>query len=372
MPQNINLFDYISAKEIAAYIMKNPDNQIPYFGETIFPSEKGLGTDIAWLKGSRGLPIAIQPSNYDAKARLREKEGFEKVQTEMAFFREGMRIGEKDRQQLNMLLANPQSQMAMPIIRQIFDEAARLVEGVRVQAEIMRMQLLTTGKVNVVSADKRAAYLKDYGQANLYACASTRDIWGADKANADPVQDINDMLDDMELKRGERPTRLVMNKNTWLNMVRCPKLHGMMFPDDSASRMYVPDSKKQSFIEEATNVKIFVYHKKVANLDNTTGLADSTPVQLIPDGVVCVLPAGTVGKTRFGTTPEESDLMGGNAPQAQVSMVNNATVTTTKEVHPVNVFTIVSAVMMPTFEGIDDCAIFNASKKGSDGVKSPA
>lgn len=368
MEGNKNLFDFINAKEIASYVLEDPNNKIPYFAETLFPAEKGLGTDISWLKGSRGLPIAIQPSNYDAKARLREKEGFDRVQTEMAFFREGMRIGEKDRQQLNMLLANPQSQMAMPIIRSIFDEVSRLVEGVRVQAEIMRCQLLTTGKVKVTSADGRAQYVKDYGQANLYGVHKDRVQWGETATNADPVQDILDMLDDMELKRGTRPTRLVMNRNTWLKMVRCPKLHAMMYPDDSATHLYVPDNRKQSFIEECTGVSIYVYHKKVANLDNGTGLADSTPVQLIPDNIIAVLPGGAIGKTRYGTTPEESDLMGGNAPQAQVALVNNATVTTTKEVHPVNVFTIVSTVMMPTFESIDDCAIIDISKKGSTGV----
>lgn len=363
----MNLFDYISAKEIAAYVQQDPSNKIPFFAETLFPAEKGLGTDIAWLKGSKGLPIAIQPSNYDAKARLRDKEGFERVQTEMAFFREAMRIGEKDRQQLNMLLANPQSQMAMPIIRQIFDEVARLVEGVRVQAEIMRCQLLVSGKVNVVSADGRAMYVKDYGQENLYAPHQNRAVWGEESAAADPIRDILDMLDDMELKTGERPSRLVMNRNTWLKMVRCPKIHSMMYPDDSAKNFYVSDDRKAAFIEENTNTSIFVYHKKVANLDQSTGLA-GTAVQLIPDDKIAVLPSGTVGKTRYGTTPEESDLMGGNAPQAQVALVNNATVTTTKEVHPVNVFTVVSCVMMPTFEGIDNCAIFDNSKVGSDGV----
>ena len=100
---NINLFDFINAKEIAAFVTEKPENKIPYFGETLFPAQKQLGTDISWLKGSNGLPVAIQPSNYDAKARMREKEGFDRVATEMAFFRDAMRIGEKDRQQINLL-----------------------------------------------------------------------------------------------------------------------------------------------------------------------------------------------------------------------------------------------------------------------------
>ena len=90
----MNLFDYINAKEIAAYVKENPANKEPYFAETLFPAKTQLGTDISWLKGSNGLPVALQPSEYDVKARMREKEGFEAVATEMAFFREAMRIGE--------------------------------------------------------------------------------------------------------------------------------------------------------------------------------------------------------------------------------------------------------------------------------------
>ena len=119
------------------------------------------------------------------------------------------------------------------------------------------------------------------------------------------------------------------------------------------------------FIEDVTGCTIYVYSKKVAQLDQTTGLASTTPVQLIPDGKVVILPSGTLGKTRYGTTPEESDLMTGS--DAQVAIVNNGTaVTTYKEPHPVNVVTIVSAVMIPSFEAIDDCAVANIAAKGSE------
>lgn len=367
MPKQLNIFDYINSREIAAYVTSKPENAIPYFGETIFPAEKQLGTDISWLKGANGLPIAIQPSNYDAKARLREKTGFEGVSTEMAFFREAMRIGEKDRQQLNLLLSQPESTMALPIIKNIYNEAGRLVEGVRVQAEIMRMQLLTTGKIDITSADGRAKYTYDYGQTHLFKCKKGQAAWGEANDTADPVRDIIAWCDYMEEERGSRPTRLVMNRNTFLNMVRSPKVHKMMYPNDSALNYFVSDDQAKSFIETTTGCAIFVYSKKVSNLDHATGLAAATPVQLIPDGKVVILPNGAVGKTRYGTTPEESDLMSGT--DAQVSIVNQGTaVTTYKEKHPVNVVTIVSAVMIPSFEGIDDCAVADVTAVSTDAV----
>ena len=351
---NINLFDYLNANEIAAYVTENPSNAEPYLAETLFPAKKQLGTDISWLKGSKGLPIALQPSNYDAKARLREKEGFEAVATDMAFFREAMRIGEKDRQQLNMLIQHPQSQIAMPIITRIFDEAGRLVEGVRVQAEIMRMQLLTTGKIDVTSADGRAKYVYDYGQQNKFKCGTGRAAWG--QANADPVRDIIEWCDAMEEKRGVRPSRAIMNRDTFLKMYRSPQVHAMMYPDDSAQNKFISEAEIKAFVESVTGVTIAIYSKKVAKLDHATGLAAAEAVKLMPDDVVVLLPAGNLGNTYYGTTPEESDLMTGT--DATVAIVNGGTaITTYKEPHPVQVVTVVSCVMIPSFEAIDDVAV---------------
>ena len=361
-----NLFDYINSKDIAAYVTEKPENQIPYFAETLFPAKKQLGTDISWLKGANGLPVAIQPSEYDVKARLREKTGFEGVATEMAFFRESTRIGEKDRQQLNLLLNNPESQMAMPIIRNIFDEVARLVEGVRVQGEYMRCQLLTGGKIDVASADGRVKYVYDYGQQNLFKCKKGHAAWGEANEAADPVRDINAWCDYMEVLRGIRPTRLVMNRNTFLDMIHSPKVHKMMYPDDSALNYYVTDAKAKSFIEEATGCAIFIYAKKITTLSHDTGIATGDVVNLIPDGKVVILPPrASLGSTWYGTTPEESDLMTGS--DAQVSIVNNGTaITTYKETHPVQVVTVVSSVMIPSFETIDDCAVADVTQVSTD------
>lgn len=363
-----NLFDYINSEDIAAYVTEKPENKIPYFAETLFPAQKQLGTDISWLKGANGLPVAIQPSEYDVKARLREKTGFEGVATEMAFFREATRIGEKERQQLNMLMNNPEQQLAMPIIRNIFDDVARLVEGVRVQSEYMRCQLLTSGKIDVTSADSRVRYTYDYGQQNLFKCKKGNAAWSKDSADANPVYDIIAWCDYMETLRGIRPTRLVMNRTTFLNMVHCPALHGMMYPDDSAQNYYVSEAKAKSFIEEVTGCTIFVYAKKITTLSHDTGIATNEVVNLIPDGKVVILPPrASLGSTWYGTTPEESDLLTGT--DAQVSIVNNGTaITTYKEKHPVQVVTIVSSVMIPSFETIDDCAVADVTQVSSDGT----
>lgn len=356
-----NIFDYVNAKEMAVYIQKIVDNAVPFFGATLFPNSKQLGTDISWLKGKDGLPVAIQPSNYDAKARLREHSGFEKLSTEMAFFREGTRIGEKDRQKLNMLMNNPANTLALPILKNIFDDVAKLVEGVEVQAEIMRMSLLQEGKIDVTSADGRATWKYDYGYAEEQKVKASV-VW-SNTTTADPVRDIIKWLDDAELRTGIRPTRAVMNRNTFLTMIACDKLHFMINPNDASKKAFYSEQDLLRAVEQFTGVKFAIYSKRVGTLDHATGLPSaSSNIQLIKDNLIVFLPAGTVGKTVYGTTPEESDLMNGGT-DAQTALVNgNIAVTTVKEPHPVNVYTIVSAVLIPSYEGIDNVVVADISR----------
>lgn len=360
-----NIFDYVNATEIAAYIENLPTNQVPIFGNRLFPQRKLVGTDISWLKGRDGIPVAITPSNYDAKATLRERTGFGKMETEMAFFREAMRIGEKDRQEINKLLNHPNSNIALPIIRNIFDDINKLVEGVDVQAEYMRMQLLQYGKFEVTNMDKSARYKYDYNMSDEHQIKVTTP-W-ADFANSTPVADIVAACDKIEEDTGERPTRGVMNRTTFLEMIASHSIKKDLMVGVSGSwdNLYMSEDEARQYIERKTGVKIYVYSKKIGVLDEATltpNMDSSTFVKLIDDHKVCLFPEGPLGNTWYGTTPEESDLMTG-ASSAQVSIVNGGTaITTYKEIHPVNVNTVVSAVLIPSFERINTVAVLTTAE----------
>ena len=96
----MDLREVFTPAAIAANWIEVASNQIPYLGATLFPARKKAGLDLSWLKGSRGLPVSLMPSAFDAKATFRDRIGFEKLETEMPFFREGYKIKEKDRQEM--------------------------------------------------------------------------------------------------------------------------------------------------------------------------------------------------------------------------------------------------------------------------------
>lgn len=359
----MNIYDYMNAGEIAAYIETLPSNSAQYVGAGLFPNRQQTGTDISWLRGGGGLPISIQPSNYDAKASLRERTGFGKQATEMAFFREATRIGEKDRQQLQLLLGQNLG-MAQPIITRLFDDVANLVNGVEAQAEYMRMQLLQHGRFTVQSYNAEAKYTYDYNMdaESQYTSAAP---WSA-HAESNPVADIVAALDDVENRTGVRPSRVLMNRETYNDMVASDSIKKalMIGVTGSWQDFMIMNSQAQQFIEQQAEVQIAVYSKKIAQFNDAN--LSPTPenvnqIKLIEDGKVVLLPAESVGSTWHGTTPEAFDLANGGT-DAQVNVLaNGPTIMTYKEPHPVNVVTVVSSVMIPSFEGIDYVGVLNVT-----------
>ena len=343
----LTIFDLINAKEIATYWLGTASERIPYLGETLFPAKKQLGLDLSWIKGSRGLPVALMPSEFDTPATLRDRIGVEKIETEMPFFREGMRIGEKERQELNKAAAAANADMIMPIINNIYDDAGALVAGAEVQAERMRMQLLSTGKISIMA--NRLAYDYDYQfDANhSETIADVGDKWSA-VDTAKPIEDIQRWQDVVEEDTGVRPTRAICTRKTWNYLLMNKSIKLDMNPA-GGQNVILTDSMLQQYLVAKLGLTVQVYNKKFS-------LA-GVPTLFYPDDKITLIPDSGLGNTYYGTTPEESDLMAGGT-DAQVQIVNTGVaITTIKEPHPVNVFTVVSAIMLPSFEQIDNIFI---------------
>lgn len=340
------IFDLVNASEIGAYWTEATENKIPYLGATLFPAERQLGLDLSWIKGSRGLPVALTPSAFDVKATLRDRIGVKKIETEMPFFREAMRIGEKDRQEINKLLAASNRATLEPILKRIFDDAANLIDGAEVQAERMRMQLLSTGKIKI-TAENRMSYDYDYKlpAAHKATIADAAEKWSA-VDTATPVQDIQEWQGKVEDDTGVRPTRAICTRKTWNYLLMNKSIRLDMDPIGGENRI-MTDAMLQQYLSTKLGLSVAVYNKRYH-----VALGGAS-YQFFPDEVFSLIPDGALGNTYFGTTPEESDLLSG-ATDAEVQIVNNGVaVTTIKEPHPVNVATIVSAICLPSFETID-------------------
>ncbi|MBS5952575.1 major capsid protein [Paraclostridium bifermentans] len=341
------IYDIVKAKEIGVYYNAMQKDRAPYLGETLFPMDKKLGLDLKWIKGSKGMPVALKSSGFDTKAELRDRIGFSDVQTEMPFFKEAMLVKESDRQELNKLIGNPSNQPYIDLItKNIFDDTTTLLEGALVQLERMRMQLLSEGKIAIMAKGiDGAAKPMDYDY-NLAPEQKVSSDWT--QPTADILGDITKWMDEAEDRTGSRPTRAICTRKTFSYIVKneaiLKAIKGIL------PEIAITTAKVQRYIQEELQLSIEIYSKKYKS---EAGVV----FNYFKDDVFTLLPEGNLGNTWLGTTPEESDLMSG-ATDAEVSIVNKGiAITTTKETDPVNVKTKVSLIGLPSFERADEIVI---------------
>lgn len=356
-----SIYDIFESKAIASYWTDvNANMTDPMIGTKYFPVSKQTGLSLAWIKGRNNLPVALQPAAFDTKAPLRDRIGVKELSTEMPFFREAMRIGEKDRQDIETLLAKGE-QFAQPTIMRIFDDVNNLVDGAMVQAERMRMSLLYGGKIGITATAENGrdiAYNYDYDvdgsweTNNNFELLTTSQWTVTNKATSQPINDLLDAVEKMAETKGVRPVEVLMNTTTFKGMIASESIAKAMNPLGATSMIVTRNTAKQ-FIENETGLTITLYDKMFKD-------EQGVDRKYFPDGYATLLPAYALGNTWYGTTPEEFDLMSGTA-NASVSVVNTGiAITTIKEPHPVNVQTVVSEIVLPSFERMDDIYVIKA------------
>lgn len=341
------IFDLVNPVEIGTYYVNNGSNKIPYLGATLFPPKKQLGLTLSWIKGSNGLPVALMPAVFDTKATIRDRIGVSKIETEMPFFKESMKINEKERQELNKAMMAANSDYILPVLQKIYDDASNLVQGAEVDCERMRMQLLSTGKIEITANGVAYDYDYKFKPAHMETLLGTAK-W-SDYVNSDPVEDIRRWQDTIEDETGVRPTNAVCTRKTWNYLMHNQKIK-LDVNLQNGQNIIFTDAMLKQYLSNKLGLLVAVYNKKYALQDGTSHL-------FYPDDTFTLFPDGNLGSTYYGTTPEESDLMTGNT-DAQVQVVNTGVaITTTKETDPVNVNTKVSMIAMPSFETIDQIFI---------------
>ena len=345
-----NVMDLVSAKALATYWNEIVSNRIPYLGESLFPAKKKMGLDLAWIKGYKGLPIALKPSHFDTKATVRDRIGVKKIETEMPFFREAMTIKERDRQELLRFRENDPQNLYSTIISEIFDDRAQLIEGALIQGERMRMQLLVTGGISIVANNVDYTYNYDVDgewTRNNYKALSGTSAW-SDTQNSTPLEDLRAMQQKIVDLTGVKPTRAIMTQKTFNYLLQNKSIRIALNPLANGLNL-VREAELKSLLVSELGLTVAVYDKKFKDESGATK-------NFYPDGYVTLLPGNTVGNTYYGTTPEEADLQSANFNGECNIVETGVAVTTINIPHPVNKETIVSEIVLPSFERMNEVA----------------
>lgn len=345
-----DIFELVSAKAIGEYVTTIEGGTDPLLGATLFPSKKIIGLDLKFVKGYKHAPIALRPSALGARAFVRDRIGGAVIQNELPFFREKMLINERLRQELARAKADVTDPYTASVIEQIFDDAKQLVDGAEVQSERLRMQLLFTGKIEIVASDKdgrQPRYAYDYDFDGKWAASNKTVITSAtakwsDATNSNPLADMQKVIEDAS-RKGVKLTKAIVSPTTWRHIVQNVNVKNMFRNPDGSQKIFSRDTAINE-IETLLGVRIAVYNKAFVNENGDT-------LSYAADNAMVLIPDGALGATVYGTTPEEIDLMSGFG-NGKTSIVNTGVAITTVKQYgpPVVVETIVSELVLPSFE----------------------
>lgn len=354
----MDLREFFTPAAIAANWTEVSANQDAYLGKGLFPPKKKAGLDLSWLKGTKGLPISLMPSAFDAKATFRDRIGFEKLETEMPFFREGFKIKEKDRQEL-LRVQDSNDPYAQAMISKVFDDANDLIAAADVVPERMIMQLLfpREGKMGISIEANGVSYTYNYDpdgswRANNFVALTGTDLWTATDT-ADPFKAFKSVKDMIRRRRGTQLVTAIMNTATFNMLMETDAVKNRYLTTSGLKLGYLTEAEVKAVVSGTSGLNIAVYDKMYRNEDGYT-------MSFALDGYVCLIPTGPLGSTWYGTTPEEADLMG--AGGADVAIVNTGVaITRIVQEHPVNINTFASEIVLPSFERADEIAVLKVA-----------
>lgn len=345
----MTIFDLMSSQELTAYWETLMADEAPYPCEELFPDDKKRGLDLKWIKGSKGLPIALKASAFDANAVPRARIGFTRLTAEMPYFKESMYIDEELRQELNMVLETGNQAYIDSVMNKIFDDETSLLRGAKATRERMRMMALTTGVISMTSNGQYFSF--DYGvthKGNVVA------KW-SDTATSDPIEDIRVAKEKIQDETGAVITRAMCDGKTWRNLRNSETVKKAIFVLTNGAGA-VSDKQLRQYLMDELEIEVFVNDKRYVDEKGTT-------TKFMPTGTFVLFPSGELGKTWFGTTPAESDLMGGSVANVSITDTGVA-VTSVQKTDPVNVETIVSMICLPSFEAADQVYIMDTETVG--------
>lgn len=345
------IYDLVTSKALASYWTVAAQYRAPYFGESKFPNKKKLGLKLEFIKGAKNAPVMLYPSALDAKVIPISRQGFTVQSERMPFFKNSMLVNEEMRQELNMI-AESNDTAIQTIADRIYDDTMTLLENAALTREILRMQALTTGMISVNANGQALSY--DYGVPSANKVQPTAK-WD-DVETADPIADINKWKLQISSTTGVELAEGLMNSVTLNYIQKAKAVKDIAFANIANTPAAISAVRTLALLKEETGITFYVYDKGYEN--------NGTFNKFVADGTVVLMPESELGNTWFGTTPEESDLMGGVGTKASVTVVDTGVaIATYKEEDPVTVVTKASEVVLPSFEMADQVII--ASVKGS-------
>lgn len=342
--------EVVNSKAIALAATKDVSNDIPFLGKRWFPEAKKAGLDLKWIKTHKGLPVSLAPSNFDTLPVLRARKGLKTEKTQMAFFREQITVSEEDALEIDRI-KDENDPYLQGALQSIYDDSNNLVRGAEVVPERMIMSLLSTTNghpvIGIESDGVKYAY--DYDPDGEYTKEHYAKLEGTNKwsdtAQSKPLTDLNNGRKKLQ-KKGRIAKYALMNSNTFQYLLENAQVKNSLLAQNSTAVVELTDESVKSIVKIRTGLTIVLYDKMYMD-------ESGKEKYFYPNDKVTLLPEGALGKTWFGTTPEERTA--GQVADVDVTIFGKGIAIATKTEYGPPAITSVTAseVVLPSYENMD-------------------
>lgn len=306
-------------------------------GAELFPARKVQSNDIKILTSGTNVPTIAHVHALDTEAEIGDRSA-QVSETEPFFIKKKMILKEDDLVKLRTPRTAEEQNFVM---NTVYDDLGNLIRSIDAATEMMRMQALMTGVINVKD-QTGGSYKVDYGIDKSQQ--GTADF--ADDSK-DPIETILEWSQSVSVT----PTRAIMSQKALYALRKNKNVVANIFGSNNGRT--VMQSDLDAFMQANGLPILRAYTGKYADVD---AKGKRTNKNYVEDEQFAMFAEGTVGETVYGVTPEESRAVAGGIDSSQVG---NMFADRYEETHdPIRSVIKVSAMVVPTLAQADN--IFQA------------
>ncbi|MBK5243164.1 major capsid protein [Clostridium sp.] len=336
MPKLVEVFN---TNELINYFKERV--VVPMLGEALFPEKKIQDIEFDMILGSGGLPVSASVHAFDTKTQLASRQAIEKGIQTLALIKRQIKITEKEL----IKIQNPRNDAELAfVLAQLYKDAEKMEESIRVRAEAMRMEVISSGKIAI--DENGVAVTIDY----LVPAGNKLPFTWSDPLTAKPLIDLETLATAVEAECGSRPSRALTSRKVVKAICATTSIKKAIFGTNSDKLVTL--SLLNDLLSQS-DLPILLVNEGKYKVETATGYAT---VRYFPENIISMFGSATLGDTVYGLTAEEVKLIGdGNMETA--SMVGNVFVGTYTSVDPVAEFTKSAATVIPSFPHADELGI---------------
>lgn len=310
-------------------------------GESLFPSRKIQDIEFDMILGRGGLPVSATVHALDTETQIASREAIQKGAQGLALIKRQIPITEKDIIKINSPRTDAELEM---VLEKLYNDSEKMVEGIDVRAEAMRMELLSSGKIKIEENGVKVTI--DYKLPS----GNKKSFNWSDADTSTPLEDLETLAASIETESGVRPTRMLTSRKIQNALCKNKSIREAVHGVNAAK--IVTLEQLNALLNDLQLPMLATYDAKY-KIEGAKGYETK---RYFPENTISMFNDGLLGESIWGLTAEEVALIGSGEMET-ASMVGNIFVGTYTKVDPVSEWTKAAATMIPSCPYADEIGI---------------